>query len=211
MGEEVVAAREAQQTVINSPRPLPRTAAAAEVVREVEAKVADINSQQSLRMVVVMVVAALEEGEAVKAVLLADISSRRALMVVVVVEEEEEVVEAQLQAVLEACRQRTQVLYHRQQELSTVVMPHLGAVRYTASRLRIQERSRNRMAARCRHRRLLNRNHFRPGRCEALLGWLLRAHHQFNMGWISTLRQSRRSQSRWFTISNLRSLGPTVY
>lgn len=205
MGEEVVAAREAQQTVINSPRPLPRTAAAA--VREVEAKLADINSQQSLRMVVVMVVAALEEGEAVKAVLLADISSRRALMVVV----EEEEVEAQLQAVLEACRQRTQVFYHRQQELSTVVMPHLGAVRYTASRLRIQERSRNRMAARCRHRRLLNRNHFRPGRCEALLGWLLRAHHQFNMGWISTPRQSRRNQSRWFTISNLRSLGPTVY
>ena len=44
---------------------------------------------------------------------------------VVVVEE----VEAQLQAVLEACRQQTQVLYHRQQELSTVAMPHLGAVR----------------------------------------------------------------------------------
>ena len=105
--EEVVVAREAQQTVINSPRPLPRTAAAAQVVREVEAKVADINSQQSLRMVVVMVVAAVEEGEAVKAVLLADISSRRALMVVVVEEEE---VEVQLQAVLEACRQRTQVL-----------------------------------------------------------------------------------------------------
>ena len=95
-------------------------------MREVEAKVADINSQQLLRMVVVMVVAAVEEGEAVKAVLLADINSRRAFMVVVEVEVE---VEAQLQAVLEACRQQTQVLYHRQQKLSTVAMPHLGAVR----------------------------------------------------------------------------------
>ena len=69
------------------------------MVREVEAKVVDINSQQLLRIVVMMVVAAVEEGEAMRAVLLADINSRRAFMVLVVEE-----VEAQLQAVLEACR-----------------------------------------------------------------------------------------------------------
>ena len=37
--------------------------------------------------------------------------------------------------------------------------------------------------------RFLNHDHFYPGKREALLGWLLRADHQFNMGWISTPKE----------------------